>query len=265
MEDLAARFESLGVEIALYGPRLLGIVALLGAGIALAWILGRIAPGLAARLRLGDIPGVRSFDNLLQQAGTRASTGMVALRAVQVGVLILALAQAARFAQMETLGSVIARTAEIVPTILIALAVLVLGVALSDRLATIGSRLAERSGAISPGFAAVLLRVVTLSVAVALAFEATGVAVDLPIVVLGISLAAALALLVVGLIVGARGLLENLLATRYVEEHYIEGQVVQFRDEAAYITEIGMLATSIRTDADQDRIIPNAIFMREVI
>ena len=109
-----------------------------------------------------------------------------------------------------------------------------------------------------------LIRVVTLAIAVALALEAAGIAVDLPVVVLGISLAAALALLVVSLIIGARGLFENLLAARYVEEHYIEGQVIEFRNETAVVAEIGMLATAIQTANDQERIVPNAIFMREV-
>lgn len=264
MEDLAARFESLGVEIALYGPRLLGVVALLGVGAVIAWILGRLAPVIAARLHLGDLPGVRSFDALLEQAGVGASAGAVALRAVQAGVLIVAVAQAARFAELDTLGSVIARAADLIPMILIALVVLVLGIALSDRLAAIVSRLATRSGVVTPGVAATLVRVVVLSVAVALALEAAGVAVDLPVVVLGIGLTAALALLVVSLVVGARGILENLLATRFVEEHYIEGQVIEFRDQTAVVTEIGMLATTIRMADDRDRTVPNAIFMREV-
>ena len=264
MEDLLAGFESIGVEIALYGPRLLGVFALIGAGAALAWVLGRLAPALATRLRLGDVPGVGSFDTLLEQAGIGVSAGAVVLRAVQAGVLLVTVAQAARFAELETLGSVIARSADLIPMILIALVVLVLGIALSDRLAAIVSRLATPSGVVTPGVAATLVRVVILAVAVALALEAAGFAVDLPVVVLGIGMAATLALLVVSLAIGARGILENLLATRFVEEHYIEGQVIQFRDQEAVVTEIGMLATTIRTADDRDRTVPNAIFMREV-
>ena len=264
MEELATRFESLGIEIALYGPRLLGVAMLLGAGVALTWTLGRVAPGLAARLRLGQVPGVASFDAMLQQAGSSATAGTVTLRALQAGVLITALAQAARFADLETLGVVMTRASEIVPMILIALAILVFGIALSDKLAALAAGAAARSGTIAPGLASILIRVVTLAITVALALEAAGIAVDLPVVVLGISLAAALALLVVSLIIGARGLFENLLAARYVEEHYIEGQVIEFRNETAVVAEIGMLATAIQTASDQERIVPNAIFMREV-
>ena len=265
MEDLAARFEALGVDIVLYGPRLLGVIALLAAGVAIAWIVGRAAPAVAARFRLAALPGVAGLDALLKKAGIGATAGLVALRAVQAGVLIVALAQAARFAELETLGGVIARAADLVPIVLITLAVLILGIALSDRLAALAARAAERTGAITPGFAAALVRVATLSATIVLALEAAGVGVDLPVVVLGVSLAGALALLVVALVIGARGLLENLLATRFVEEHYIEGQVIEFRDQTAVVTEIGMLATTIRTDDDRDRTVPNAIFMREVV
>lgn len=68
-----------------------------------------------------------------------------------------------------------------------------------------------------------------------------------------------------GLIVGARGLLENLLAARYVEEMYIEGQMVNFREERAQIRSIGLMATVVRTSDGVDHTTPNAIFLRESI
>ena len=49
--------------------------------------------------------------------------------------------------------------------------------------------------------------------------------------------------------IGARGLLENILAARYVEEHYIEGQ----------------MATVVRTGDGVDHTTPNALFLKESI
>lgn len=78
-------------------------------------------------------------------------------------------------------------------------------------------------------------------------------------------MAAALGLVVSGLIIGGRDLLENLLAARYVEEHYVEGQMVNFRSERAQIRSKGLMATVVRTSDGVDHTTPNSIFLREAI
>ena len=56
-----------------------------------------------------------------------------------------------------------------------------------------------------------------------------------------------------------------LFAARYVEEQYIEGQMVRFRSDRAQIRAIGLLATVLRTSDGADHTLPNAMFMRESI
>lgn len=263
MEELAGHFERLGVESTLYGPKVLGAVLFLLGGIALAYLIERVARGFASRLPIQEIAGVKAADALFAELVGGLSAGTVALRLIRYTVIGVAVVQAARFLELDALVSVMSRAAEILPTALVVLAILALGVVLSNRLAVVASRAAERSGIIAPGLAGMLLRIGTLAAAVTLTLEAAGFAIDLPVVVLGISLAAVLALLVVSFVVGARGLIESLLAARYVEEHYVEGQVLEFRGETVFVSAIGEIATTIRNDSDQERIIPNAIFMRE--
>ena len=263
MDELAAHFENLGVEIALYGPRVLGAVLFLLGGIALGYLIERLVRGLATRLQIKEIAGVKAADTLVADLAGGVSAGTVALRLVRYAVIGVAIVQAARFLELDALVSVMARTIEILPTVLVVLVILTFGAVLSNRLAGVAARAAERSGVIAPGLASMLFRIGTLAVAVTLTLEAAGFAIDLPVVVLGISLAAVLALLVVSFIIGARGLIESLLAARYVEEHYVEGQVLEFRGETVFVSAIGEIATTIRNQNDQERIIPNAIFMRE--
>ena len=151
------------------------------------------------------------------------------------------------------------------PILLIALIVLYVGAMLSERLARAAQAAAERHGTVPPSLVGGVVRGTVLAAALVLALEAAGVTANLPVVVLAICLAGTLALIVAGLIIGARGLLENLLAGRYVEEHYIEGQMVNFRSERAQIRSIRMMATVVPTSDGVDHTTPNTIFLKESI
>ena len=104
-----------------------------------------------------------------------------------------------------------------------------------------------------------------LATAAVIALEAAGITAYLPVVVLYICLAGVLALIVAGLIIGGRGLLESILAARYVEEQYIEGQMVTFQSQRAQIRSIGLMATVVRTSDGIDHTTPNAVFLKESV
>ena len=97
------------------------------------------------------------------------------------------------------------------------------------------------------------------------ALEAAGVTAYLPVIVLSICLAEVLALVVAGLIIGGRGLLESILAARYVEEQYIEGQMVTFQSQRTQIRSIGLMATVVRTSDGIDHTTPNAVLLKESV
>ena len=118
---------------------------------------------------------------------------------------------------------------------------------------------------IPPSLAAVGVRVAVLATAGVVALEAAGVTAYLPVIVLSICLAELLALVVAGLIIGGRGLLESILAARYVEEQYIEGPMVTFQSQRAQIRSIGLMATVVRTSDGIDHTTPNAVFLKESV
>ena len=265
MEQLIERFETLGADAALYGPRLLGAVAFLLLGIALSWLLDRALKTVCQRLELDDSGAGQQLGQVFMWLGLN-STPSAALRwLVRWTIIVIAVAQAARFLDLDAVANVIDRLVNVAPTVLVVLAVIFIGAALGERLARAAYSVAERGGAIPPSLAAGVTRVATLAAAFALALEAAGVTADLPVVVLAICLAGALILVVTALVIGARGLLENLLAARYVEEHFVEGQIVEFHSERAQIRSIGLLATIVRTSDGADHTLPNAMFLRESI
>ena len=151
------------------------------------------------------------------------------------------------------------------PILLVVVSVLYVGATLSERLARAVHTAAERERTIPPSLAAGVVRVAVLATAAVIALEAAGITAYLPVVVLSICLAGVLALIVAGLIIGGRGLLESILAARYVEEQYIEGQMVTFQSQRAQIRSIGLMAMVVRISDGIDHTTPNAVFLKESV
>lgn len=265
MEQLIERFETLGADAALFAPRLLGAAAFLIVGGLVAWLLDRAVGRLCRRFGLDDSGAGKQIASLLGLIGLQTAPSAALRWLIRWTVIIVAISQAARFLELDAVAGVFDRLVQIAPIFVIVLVVLFLGATLSERLARLGRSAAERNGSLPAGLVAGIIRGTVLAAALALALEASGVTADLPVIVLAICLAGALVLVVAALVIGARGLLENLLAARYVEEHYIEGQVVNFRSERAQIRSIGLLATVVRTSDGTDHTTPNAMFLRESI
>ena len=265
MQQLIERFETLGADAALYVPRLLGAAAFLVVGLLAAWTLDRLVASLCRRFALDASGAAEQLTRLFSLVGLNSTPSQVLRWLIRWTVLIVAMAQAVQFLELDAVVAVIDRATGIIPIFIIVLSLMFVGAMLSARLASAAQAAAERSGAVPPAIAGGVVRGAVLAATLALSLEAAGVKADLPVIVLATCLAGALVLVVAALIVGARGLLENLLAARYVEEHYIEGQIVVFHSERAQIRSIGLLATVIRTSDGTDHTTPNAMFLRESI
>ncbi len=265
MQQLVERFETLGADAALYAPRLLGAAAFLVVGLLAAWLIDRLVASPCRRFELDTSGAGEQLERLFSIVGLKSTPSEVLRRLIRWTLLIVAVAQAVRFLELDAVAAVIDRATGIIPIFIIVLLLMFVGAALSARLANAAQSAAERSGAVPPAIAGGVVRGAVLAATLALALEAAGVTADLPVIVLAICLAGALVLVVAALLVGARGLLENLLAARYVEEHYIEGQVVEFHSERAQIRSIGLLATVIRTSDGTEHTMPNEMFLRESI
>jgi small-conductance mechanosensitive channel len=155
--------------------------------------------------------------------------------------------------------------AGLVPSLFLALLILFAGAAMGQTLGRLAAELSARTGPLSPPIASTATRVLVFVAAANVALDTAGLAMGLPVVLFAIALTALLALIVVGLLIGARGVLENLIAARYVEEQFVEGQTVSFRGEAAQVRAIGLLATVLRTASGLDVTVPNSSFVRESV
>ena len=265
MEQLLERFDFLESGAALLASRLLSAAAILLVGAVAAWIVERLLGIVCNRVGLDRSIAGRRLTQLTSAVGLEATPSVVLRRFARWTILFGAAARAALALELESVAVVIDRAVLLAPTIAIVLVILYLGVALGERLSRAAEAAAERDDTVPPALAAGVVRGTILAATIVLALEAAGVTADLPVIILSICLAGAIGLVVVGLVIGARGLLENLLAARYVEENYIEGQMVTFNSQQAQIRSIGLTATIVRTSDGSDHITPNAVFLRESV
>lgn len=265
METFLEHLATFGSDAAAITTRLLAAISFLLIGGIVAWVIDRLLMRASKRFNLDGSSAGQRLVHIAALVGVKATPSVTLRRLVTWTVILVAVTQAALILELEAVAAVIDRAIWIAPTLVIVLALLYVGAMLAERLARAAQAAAERDDTLPPSLVAAVVRGTVLAAALLLALEAVGVATDLPVVVLAICLAGALALVVTGLIIGARGLLENLLAARYVEEQYIEGQMVNFRSEPAQIRSIGLMATIVRTSDGVDHVTPNAIFLKESI
>ena len=265
MEVLLERLALLANAVANISPRILGAVAFLVVGVVAAWLIDRALDRICTRLHVDESSGGRRLIHIGASIGLKTTPSVALRHLARWTILIVAAAQAAFMLELEAVASVIDRVVWIAPILLVVLVVLYVGATLSERLARFAHAAAERDGTIPPILAATVVRVVIIAAAVIVAVEAGGVTANLPVLVFSICLAGVLTLVVAALIIGGRGLLESMLAARYVEEQYIEGQMVTFRSERAQIRSIGLMATVVRTSDGVDHTTPNAIFLKESV
>lgn len=263
MEPLIEHFTELGSSIRDHAPSMLGALTVILVGLFASWFLGVVVRMLCMRFDLDHSHAGERIAHLVELIGVETPPSVLLKRIIHWTIFLIAAAQAALILEMETVADIIDRAAWIGPILVVILVVLYVGAKLAENVARAAQVAARRDGTLPPEIVAAVVRVAILSAAIVLAIEAAGVNANMPVVVLSICLAAALGLVVIGAVIGARGLLENLLAARYVEEQYIEGQMVTYRSRKAQIRSIGLLATVVRTEDGADHTMPNALFLKD--
>ena len=247
------------------GRSVLLVLLLLGAGYVLGRVVGMLVERVASRMLANRPTAARELNAALRVVGVSVPPQRVARWLAFIAVVTVFITEAARRAGLLELAAFLDRVAAAMPLIFIVLALLFGGALLGETLGRLIGELARRSGVMAPALAGAITRAIVLVTIAQVALQTAGLEMGLPVLLVALAVAAALALVVIALTLGARGLLENLLAARYVEELFIEGQAVSFRGEPAQVRAIGLLATVLRTGSGIDATVPNATFVREAM
>ena len=247
-----------------------GVAALLPVlQVLLLLIVGYVGARLAARAtaaavrRVGD-KRLEPVAQALNNAGLHIGVPELAGRCAFAVVFIIVTIQASAVAGLQYFGDLADRIIHTVPTVGVGLALLLFGIVAGRQAGRLAAALAMR-GPVPPRFVGAATQGAIVVAAAVSAVDAMGIATTLPVALITLGVAALFGLIVVGGVLSARGVLENIAAARYVEETLIEGQRVRFRGEETEVETIGILATVLRTDAGVCITIPNSLLQREAV
>ena len=176
-----------------------------------------------------------SIEHALRGVGIRLPFASLAGRIVLGIVVLVAASEAARQAEATPVVDGFESAFRIVPIVALGLGVLFAGVLAADRLAGLAGALAERVGGVSPALAETVVKSAVIVGASLVALDTVGVSTALPVAVMSLTVAAVLAIVAAAIVLASRGVLRNVAAARYVEEVFIEGDRVVFRDEPAEV------------------------------
>jgi small-conductance mechanosensitive channel len=241
--------------------------ALVLVALAIGWILGMLARVLFTALlgrRVEDVSrllGYKQLERSLRLQSLRTLVGY----AVQVVVTGLALLLLLGVYSPGSAQGLLVDSVSFLPTILIALTLLLLGLFLSQMLADVAftaARAARRNDAavISMG-----VRVVVVLLALAAALLELGVAtVFISMMLAALLVAVALA---AGLAAGLGGAdyVRDVLAGRAVRAQLKPGQRIQIDEIAGIVVECGMNATLVVLDDGKRTLIPNKLITQKAI
>jgi small-conductance mechanosensitive channel len=205
------------------------------------YLIARVLSSVVRRVIHGaGASRLESAERALAGAGLRTSLPDLGAQISFWVVLFLAVSQAATEAQLGLLTDLLEGAVRLAPVIGLGVAIIFIGALAGDRLGRLLGAIAGAS---------------------IVAFDTMGLATVLPVTAVSLLIAAIFALLVAAAVLASRGVLSNIAAARYVEETYLEGERVLFRQEPAEVQSIGLLATELVTDAGAVIRVPNHLLV----
>jgi small-conductance mechanosensitive channel len=269
--DLGGHVAMQGLITDVFGPltaRDSQLKGLLIAGLALlvaliaGWLLGRLARALFILLfsrRIEELSRQLGYKQLETSLRLRVSLATLVGWAVQAGVILLAVLLLGTIYYPLGVESWLAQSVGYLPTILIALTLLIVGLVLSQLLSDLtftAARAAKRGDAAMLG-TAVRIGVVLLALAAAL-LATVFVTVVLVATLAATSLAVGLA---IGL--GSADYVRDLLAGRTIRQQIRPGQRVEVDDVSGVVIECGPSSTLIAMDDGKRLLVSNRLIAQK--
>lgn len=248
-----------------YLPRLFGALVVIVLGVVFAALGRLLTTFILRRLRFDDLCERTGVTRLLQQGNLRRRPSQLLGSLVFYAVILFALVTALGALGFAFLSQSINILLLYAPRALVAVLLLVLGVAAAGLLAEAAEEILADLGVARAGGLRTAIRAALVAVVVILAAALLGIDVALLIAITvillgGIALAAALA---IGL--GLRGLSQNIAAGRYLADGIAEGDFVSLNGTAGTVEQIGHAMTTLRADDGRIFLVPNHHFLEYVV
>ncbi|MBC5799754.1 MAG: mechanosensitive ion channel [Candidatus Eremiobacteraeota bacterium] len=248
-----------------YVPHLVGALMILLIGGCIAWLLGRVVTALLSRVGLDKLGHRRGLTEDLAIVGIAAPPSRLIGRLIFIIFLIAALNQAVDTLEFAPLSVALRDLLNFTPHLVLAAALVIVGVIVADMLARGAADAMSRAGVLYHGVACSLLRTIVIVLALLMALQQltidSGFLLYVLLMVLG---GATLAFGIAGGW-GARTLAENLVAGRYVEREFAIGDFVRVDGTAGKIERLSSTSVIVRTDDDRRVTVPNGLLTRMAV
>ena len=252
-----------GDQLGNFLPHLAGALALLIVGIIVVRLLARAlvkALQAAGVDRQAERVGV---NDVLDRAGLGASLSVLIGRAIRIALTIVVIFAALSLLGLAFLSDSLNKGIQALPQLLIAAALLLVGIVLGGFARQWGDRLSEQMDL--PLAVGRVAQVVVLAIFGLMALAQISVSTTVLLLLIGILLAGATATLALAFGLGARDVARALSAGRYLRQNYAVGQEIGFADVRGTVAKID--ATGIMLDAPEGRRVrvPNHLLLEHVV
>ncbi|MBV9197088.1 MAG: mechanosensitive ion channel [Solirubrobacterales bacterium] len=252
-----------GQSLGAFLPRLGGALVLLVIGIIVARILGRLLTRALQRIGLDTFADRHGVHDVLARAGLGRSLARVTGRAIRIALTLVVIFAALSLLGMQFLSASLNRGVLLLPQLLVAAALLLVGIVL-------GGFVRERVDRVSYQMAlpiplGLVAQVVVVAIFLVTAAAQISISTAMLLTVLGVTLAGVAAALAIAFGLGGREVARALSAGRYIRSDYTVGQEITVADVRGRITAID--GTSITLDAGSGRSVrvPNHLLLETVV
>lgn len=240
-------------------PRLIGAVALLVIGLIVVRLLARLLRRTLARARLDEF-GERSglHDSLARVGFERSVSGfLAALVRVFLGLLVIIVAIG--LLGVTSLEEPISEFILFLPRLIVAVAIVLVGVVIAGYVGRWITRLAAQLGV--PGPLGVLAEVLVIAIFAIVAFAQAGIPTSIFVVLLAIVLGAAALTVALAFGLGGRPAAGEISAGRYLGERFTPGVRIRVGDMSGVIEALDSAAVMVRADSGDLVRVPNSILL----
>jgi small-conductance mechanosensitive channel len=248
-----------------YLPSLVAGIIIFAIGLFVAFVGGKIAVYLAARFGLDRLGERRGVADDLQSLGVSATLSRLVGRLVFFVLALATLVQTVDALHLTPLANALQQLLGYMPRLVLAIVILVLGAAISDGLAEGVTVATGRAGILYGGAIGGVVRWLILVLAVLMALQQLTIDATFLLDVLVLVLGGFVVALAIAGGWGTRGIVENIVAGRYVSQTLAVGDRIESEDVSGTIERIDIASTTVRASDGSVSVIPNGYFLTRTV
>ena len=252
-------------ELANFVPRLVGAVAVLLAALVVALLLRRLMARFLEAIGLDDLFERTGAANSLRQLGYEGGPSRLLGTVLFWGIMLVGIAAALSVIGLSSVQATMDQIVNLAGRLLVALAILIVGIMSAGWLADLVAREADRAGLRGSAAFRRVVFIVIVAVAALLAAAQLGLETSLLIVLAIVVLATIGLVAAISLGQGLVLLSGNIAAGRYVHDGTAVGDVISVNGIEGTVEELGYASITLRSEDGNLYRIPNRTLLENVV